>query len=209
MSRKIKSQFILRRVGQQRYLQGGPHQRGTRHFVLRRHLRRCDNHLPKIFLGGRYKDQDGYCLIAPFKFILRVSAYAGPLILRLILRSILLTRIFLCRGSEEDAESGLEVGRLAGGVSPAELDAVGEHEGARPRVQHVVGGRVDIARDELEVRILLKSVTSKCKSYTFVIDRQCCDVRKLEFSSGDAFIGYKLYQQCFCRGRCSDSAKVA
>ena len=91
-------------------------------------------------------------------FILRVSAYAEPLILRLILRLILLTRIFLCRGAEEDAESGLEVGRLAGGVSPAELDAVGEHEGARSRVQHVVGGRVDIARDELEVRVLLQSI---------------------------------------------------
>ena len=68
MSRQIKSQFVLRRVGQQRYLQGGPHQRRSRHFVLRRHLRRCDNHLPKIFLGGRYKSRDGYCLIAPFKF---------------------------------------------------------------------------------------------------------------------------------------------
>ena len=66
-----------------------------------------------------------------------------------------LTRIFFCGGAEENAESGLEVGRFARGVSPAELDAVGQHEGARSRVEHVVGGGVDVARDELEVRVLL------------------------------------------------------
>ena len=68
---------------------------------------------------------------------------------------IFLTRIFFCGGAEENAESGLEVGRFARGVSPAELDAVGQHEGARSRVEHVVGGGVDVARDELEVRVLL------------------------------------------------------
>ena len=66
-----------------------------------------------------------------------------------------LTRILFCGGAEENAESSLEVGRFARSVSPAELDAVGQHEGARSRVEHVVGGGVDVARDELEVRVLL------------------------------------------------------
>ena len=82
------------------------------------------------------------------------SLSTGYITLRLTTDSRL-TRIFFCGGAEEDAESGLEVGRFARGVSPAELDAVGQHEGARSRVEHVVGGGVDVARDELEVRVLL------------------------------------------------------
>ena len=67
-----------------------------------------------------------------------------------------LTRVLFCRGTKEDAEPGLEVGRFASGVPPAELDAVGEHEGAGAGVEHVVGRGVHIARDQLEVCVLFE-----------------------------------------------------
>ena len=46
-------------------------------------------------------------------------------------------------GGEQDAEAGLEVDGLAGGVLPAGLDTVVEDESPGLAVQHVGRGRVD------------------------------------------------------------------
>ena len=60
-----------------------------------------------------------------------------------------LTLVFIRAGGEEDAQSGLEVGGPAGRVGEAEVDAVGEHEGARPRVQDVLGRREHLDQSEM------------------------------------------------------------
>ena len=56
-----------------------------------------------------------------------------------------LTVISVGVGGEEDAESGLVGDGAAAGVVPARVQAVGQHEGARLRVQHVGGAGVDVA----------------------------------------------------------------
>ena len=61
-----------------------------------------------------------------------------------------LTLVFIRAGGEEDAQPGLEVDGLAGGVSAAGLDAVVEDEGAGLAVQHVLRRRVHEASDHLE-----------------------------------------------------------
>ena len=66
-----------------------------------------------------------------------------------------LTRVLLRGRPEQHAQPGLEVGRLARGVPPAQLDAVGEHERPRAGVQHVVGGGVHHASHQLEVHVAL------------------------------------------------------
>ena len=61
-----------------------------------------------------------------------------------------LTFVFIRAGGEEDAQPGLEVDGLAGGVLPAGLDAVVEDESAWLAVQHVGRGGVDKPGDHLE-----------------------------------------------------------
>ena len=61
-----------------------------------------------------------------------------------------LTLVFIRAGGEEDAQPGLEVDCLAGGVSAAGLDAVVEDESAWLAVQHVGRGGVDKPGDHLE-----------------------------------------------------------
>ena len=61
-----------------------------------------------------------------------------------------LTFVFIRAGGEEDAQPGLEVDCLAGGVSAAGLDAVVEDESAGLAVEHVLGRGVHEARDDLE-----------------------------------------------------------
>ena len=61
-----------------------------------------------------------------------------------------LTWVLLRWGWEEDAQPGLEVDGLAGGVLPAGLDAVVEDESAWLAVQHVGRGGVDKPGDHLE-----------------------------------------------------------
>ena len=46
---------------------------------------------------------------------------------------------------EEDTQPGLVVDGAAGGVGPAGVDTVGQHERAGLRVQHVRRGRVHVA----------------------------------------------------------------
>ena len=69
-----------------------------------------------------------------------------------------LTGHLLCGRTEEDAEPRLEVCALARCVPPAEVDAVGQHEGAGPRVEHVLGRGEDEAGDQLEVGVLVGAV---------------------------------------------------
>ena len=66
-----------------------------------------------------------------------------------------LTWILLGRRGEEDAQTGLEVGSFAGCVGEAEINAVSEHEGAGPGVQHVLRRGVDDARHQLHVDLVL------------------------------------------------------
>ena len=61
-----------------------------------------------------------------------------------------LTFVFVRAGGEEDAQPGLEVDCLAGGVGAAGLDAVVEDESAGLAVEHVLGRGVHEARDDLE-----------------------------------------------------------
>ena len=58
--------------------------------------------------------------------------------------------VVVSAGGEEDAQPGLEVDGLAGGVLPAGLDAVVEDESAWLAVQHVGRGGVDKPGDHLE-----------------------------------------------------------
>ena len=60
-------------------------------------------------------------------------------------RIVALTVVAVGVGGEEDAESGLVGDGAAAGVVPARVQAVGQHEGARLRVQHVGGAGVDVA----------------------------------------------------------------
>ena len=66
-----------------------------------------------------------------------------------------LTWILLGGRGEEDAQAGLEVCGRAAGVGEAEINTVGEHEGAGPGVQHVLGGSVDHPGDQLHVDLVL------------------------------------------------------
>ena len=66
-----------------------------------------------------------------------------------------LTWILLGWGGEEDTQSGLEVCRGAGGVGETEINTVSQHQGPRPGVQHVLGGGVDLPRDQLHVDLVL------------------------------------------------------
>ena len=61
-----------------------------------------------------------------------------------------LALLLVSAGGEEDAQPGLVVDGLAGGVSAAGVDTVGEHEGTGLRVEHVGGSGVDVAGDHLE-----------------------------------------------------------
>ena len=61
-----------------------------------------------------------------------------------------LALVVVSAGGEEDAQPGLEVDGLAGGVLPAGLDAVVEDESAWLAVQHVGRGGVDKPGDHLE-----------------------------------------------------------
>ena len=65
-----------------------------------------------------------------------------------------LTWILLGRRGEEDAQTSLEVGSFAGCVGEAEINAVSEHEGAGPGVQHVLRRGVDDARHQLHVDLV-------------------------------------------------------
>ena len=58
------------------------------------------------------------------------------------------------RRREEDTQSSLEVGGCATGVAPTQLNAVGEHEGAGPRIEHVLGCRVHLPCHQLEMQML-------------------------------------------------------
>ena len=62
----------------------------------------------------------------------------------------LFTLAFVGVGGEEDAEAGLVVDGLAGGVFAARVDAVGQHQGSGLRVEHVRRRRVHEARHHLE-----------------------------------------------------------
>ena len=53
-------------------------------------------------------------------------------------------------GTEEDAQSGFVINRLARVVPLACFQAVGEHQGSRYRVEYVPGGGEDVAGDQFE-----------------------------------------------------------
>merc|ERR550539_390756 len=61
-----------------------------------------------------------------------------------------LAALLVSRGGEENAEPGLVVDRLARRVSPASVDAVSQHQSSGLGVEHIGGGSVDIAGDDLE-----------------------------------------------------------
>ena len=66
---------------------------------------------------------------------------------KIISKIHLLTRIIFSRWSKKNAETSLKIRRFASDISPAQFDAIGQHQRARSRIQHVIGCSINKTGD--------------------------------------------------------------